>query len=528
MIKINMKIYKYTASLLVASLALVFSSCTDKYEEYNRSRTGATEEEMNRDEYLIRSYMLTLQENIIPVDANTNQFVECLLGGSYGGYLADSNDGFNNRNFATYIPEEAWKRVAFRDLLPKIMSNERYIKEKSDNPVLLHVATIIKVMGMHRITDIYGPIPYSQVGVDGKIQTPYDSQEEIYTLMFKQLDEAIDELTSRQTENFSSKADRIYKGNVLNWIKLANSLKLRLAMRIVNVDPTLAQTKAQEAVSHKIGIMSAISDNALLSLTTPNPFRTVIFDYNDGDSHISADIASFMNGYNDPRREKYFNESTFNLKSVKNGYLGIRSGISIPKTDDIKNYSKMNVTPTSKLMWMNAAEVAFLRAEGALRGWNMGGSAKELYNKGIELSFEQWGASGANQYMEDNTSVQEPYIDPLGFNSYSGTISSIKIKWDDSAGMETNLERIVTQKWIANFPLGIEAWSEYRRTGYPKLMKVVVNNSGGTVSTERMARRVAYPQQEYTDNRQNVNAAVSKYLNGPDNMGTDLWWAKKN
>ena len=90
------------------------------------------------------------------------------------------------------------------------------------------------------------------------------------------------------------------------------------------------------------------------------------------------------------------------------------------------------------------------------------------------------------------------------------------------------MEKIITQKWIANFPLGLEAWAEYRRTGYPKLMEAVDNKSAGTVNSKRMARRLMYPHSEYPENTQNVTEAVSQFLNGPDNMGTDLWWAKKN
>ena len=91
-----------------------------------------------------------------------------------------------------------------------------------------------------------------------------------------------------------------------------------------------------------------------------------------------------------------------------------------------------------------------------------------------------------------------------------------------------NLERIITQKWIANFPLGLEAWAEYRRTGYPLLMPVTKNNSGGVVSSTRGARRLPYPQRERTDNTENYNSAVRSLLGGQDNMATDLWWAKKN
>lgn len=299
-------------------------------------------------------------------------------------------------------------------------------------------------------------------------------------------------------------------------------------MRIADVEPQLAKEKAEEAANHNIGTISSNSENAFMTLANTNPFHVVMYEYNGGDSRISADITSFMNGYNDPRREKYFTLSTF-TGNTTNGYIGLRSGIMIPEAGKAQSYSNMKVETGNKLLWMNAAEVSFLKAEGALRGWNMGGgSAEEYYNAGISLSFEQWDASGAEQYREDEVSVPESYKDPLGSYSYFGTTSKITVKYDVEAEYEKNLERIITQKWIANFPLGIEAWSEFRRTGYPKLIPVMENKSGGTVSTERMARRLPYPQEEYTNNAQNVANAVSQYLKGPDNIGTDIWWAKKN
>lgn len=393
-----MKIYQSIMYILFLGALITTTGCLDKYEEYNRDQSGATQEEMERDGYIIRSYIMSMQSWVIPADANANQFIECLLGGSYGGYLADSNDGFNNRNFATYGPEEHWIQVAFNDVIPNIMTNYTAIYAATDDPVILAVADIIKVMALSRVTDIYGPIPYSQIGVDGKTSAPYDSQEEVYTHMFNELDEAIETLTERRADNFSSKADRVYNGNVEKWIKLANSLKLRMAMRIVNANPSLAQTKAQEAALHEVGTLSSNEDNAFMSIANTNPFRTVMYEYNDGDTHIGADITSYMNGYNDPRRAHYFTESTF--ADFANGYYGIRSGITIPSSPTIKQYSNILVDTKSPLMWMNAAEPAFLKAEGALRGWNMGApeipdgstvssQAEGFYNMGIRLSFEQ-------------------------------------------------------------------------------------------------------------------------------------------
>jgi hypothetical protein len=530
-----MKIRNTILSLMAISMIIGISACTDSYESYNTNPYDSTKDEMQRDGYLLSSALTGMEAWVIPLDVNTNQFVECLLGGNFGGYLSDSNSGFNGKNFATYNPEEHWLRVPFNDVIPNIFIRHAQVIDATEDVIPLAVSDIIKVAAMSRVTDIYGPIPYSKIGVDGKITAPYDSQQDIYNEMFKELNSAIGVLTKNRTNDFNAKCDRVYSGNVEHWIKFANSLKLRMAIRIANVDAATAQKEAEEAANNEIGTMTSNEDNAFMTVSNTNPFEVIMYEYNNGDSRIGADITSFMNGYNDPRRPFFFTTSTFD-DTEANGYVGLRSGIQIPGGNVIKQYSNMIVKSNSKVMWMNAAETAFLKAEGALRGWNMGtpsvtadANAEGFYKMGIQLSFDQWGASNAEAYMNDNTSTPQLYQDPANSSfSYGGSPSTITIKWNSSANFETNLERIITQKWIANFPLGLEAWAEYRRTGYPNLMKVQVNISGGKVSTGRMARRLAYPQLEREDNTINYNDAVTNLLKGPDTMGTDVWWAKKN
>jgi hypothetical protein len=511
---------------------MLFTQCTDAYDAYNK--TGVNDGEGERDAYFLRQHMVNMQNWVIPSVAHANQFTEQLLGGPYGGYFADVSPGFNNRNFSTYTPENAWITPTFDNALKNAVTSYNTILTMTEDPVYLSVAKILKVMAMARVTDVYGPIPYSKLGATGALNAPYDSQETVYNTMISDLNAAIEALTANQTSDFSSKADRFYAGKTLNWIKLANSVKLRLAIRMANVSPASAKTAAEEVISNPVGPMSSNSDNAVLVLIPgqTNPYQVGMIDWNGGDTRIGADITSYMNGYNDPRRQQYFDPSLFTDASITNGYIGFRSGVTIPSPQSIgQQYSNMSagMRAESSMRIMCAAEVAFLRAEGALRGWNMGGSAKDLYESGITLSFGQWGVSGAATYISDSTSVPVRYTDPLGRFSYSGTTSTVKIAWDDRSSSITgpNLERIITQKWIAIFPDGIEAWSEFRRTGYPKLMPVVVNNSS-VVNTARMARRLPYPQSEYTGNLTNVEYAVANYLKGADNMATDIWWAKKD
>ena len=99
--------------------------------------------------------------------------------------------------------------------------------------------------------------------------------------------------------------------------------------------------------------------------------------------------------------------------------------------------------------------------------------------------------------------------------------------WNDSADKEEKQERIIVQKWIANWQLGNEAWADFRRTGYPKLIPVKENKSGGVVDSEKGARRMPYPLDEFVSNKANVEYAIANYLHGADNMATDVWWASK-
>ncbi|WP_423129030.1 RagB/SusD family nutrient uptake outer membrane protein [Gaoshiqia sp. Z1-71] len=521
-----MTINQSTIKVLLLALFVCAVACTENYEEYNTNPYNVTKEQMKADGYNVSAALVGLQGWVLPTNTNTFQFTDCLLGGSYGGYLADSNSGFNAGKFSTYNPQLTWNKVPFNDIIPKIFTNLTQVKSVTDDPVPLAIAMIIKVASIVRITDIYGPIPYSKVGEDGSLTAPYDSQENVYNKMFDELNQAIETLTVHKTEAISPNADKVFSGNLIKWIKFANSMKLRMAMRIVYANPTLSQTVSEDVVAHEVGPMSANSDNAYMTVTK-TPFRVICYEYNGGDSRISADITSYMNGYNDPRRSFYFTQSTFQ-NGATNGFVGLRNGIQIPANTIAQAYSNMNITSEeSKILWMNAAETAFLKAEGALRGWAMGGSAETFYNEGIELSFEQWGASGASSYMENSTNTPGAYVDPMGSFTYSGSPSTITVKWNNSSTTEQNLERIITQKWIANFPLGLEAWAEFRRTGYPKLMPAVVNNSGGDVTDNEMARRLTYPTSEYEENRANVNAALG-LLGGADKMSTHVWWDCKN
>ena len=173
---------------------------------------------------------------------------------------------------------------------------------------------------------------------------------------------------------------------------------------------------------------------------------------------------------------------------------------------------------------MTAAEMAFCRAEGALAGWaGMGGTAEELYNEGIRLSFDQWGVKGADNYLADDTSTPADYVDAEnGYGSGHAKMTAITIKWDDAATDEEKLERLIVQKWIALYPDGQEAWCEIRRTGYPKVFPVAQT----TAYDIEVANRIPFDYTEETNNKQNYDRAV-QLLGGADNYATKMWWQKR-
>ena len=191
-----------------------------------------------------------------------------------------------------------------------------------------------------------------------------------------------------------------------------------------------------------------------------------------------------MNGYKDPRRAKMFTQGTVGEgDAAEKGYYGLRIGTTpANKSKAVTACSSMLITDTDPILWMNAAEIAFLRSEYELR-WGSAVSAQNFYEQGIRLSFEERGVAGAEDYIADEANVPEAYTDPLGVieNNTALPQSRITIKWKED------------------------------------------NKSGGTVNSKYGMRRLPYPSEEYSENRTNVEAAITS-LGGPDNGGTRTWW----
>ena len=506
--------------VLAAAVTPFLCCCTDNFEEYNTNPY----EPHSLNPPMLFATMITTGIN---VQQNDNQMIDQMVAGPFSGYLTMANS-WGGSNFNTFNQTESWNQIPFNTPFEKFYSN--YFKLETATGGKGHywaMAKLLRVNTMLRVTDCYGPIPYSQVA-NGKTAVAYDSQEDVYKHMFEDLDYVIQMLGEFVDEVGGLKPlegyDPVYNGDYNKWMRFANSLKLRLAVRISNVSPELARTKAEEAVKSTRGLIDTNDNNAYVSVgAEPNPLWLVASSW--GEIRINATIASYMKGYSDPRSAVYFTTSKLGGDSP---YMGMRSGLEGVKPATYSGYSMPNYEQKDDMLMFCAAETAFLRAEGALRGWDMGGSARDFYEQGVKLSFDQRKVSGADEYLANAVAVPEPFVDPVNPAKCNYTPKTkITIAWNEGASTEEKLERIITQKWIANFPLGFEGWADYRRTGYPEVFPSVSNLSNGVIDTNRQLRRLPFPLSEKQGNSANVSAAVSM-LGGPDTGATDLWWAKKN
>ncbi|RAV28497.1 RagB/SusD family nutrient uptake outer membrane protein [Sinomicrobium soli] len=517
------------------AIVLLVAGCTGNFDELNKDPDGFTNDEFEQDNNLMGTLCGAMLQWGIPAQENSYQVGTNLSADIYSGYMMTGTPFEGNQNNASYalVPgwnEETWNK-GYREVMSRVLKVEQF-GAKENFPDFYAWSLILKVAAMHRVADYYGPMVYSQYG-QGESDNiiPYDSQEDVYDAFFKDLDEAVEILTAAvggggDTGKFERFDISTYKKRGFeSWIKFANSLRLRLAMRIVKVDGQRAREEAEKAIHQDYGVIEDNRDNLIMVSEggfRAHPLQIISTEWLD--TRMGAPMESYLTGYDDPRIEVYFRTS----EEYPGEYKGIRNGIEITAKDVYQGFSAIGtLIDKPEIQWMNAAEVYFLRAEGALRGWNMEGEVQDFYERGIRSSFEQYGLAGSDEYIADTTSKPVPYNDPK--NSENDVpegapyLSNMTIAWDNGASDEQKLEKIMTQKWLAVYPNGAEAWAEFRRTGYPKLFPVVINNSGGTISTSEFIRRLPFPQSERQNNTAEYEKGV-QLLGGTDNGGTRIWW----
>ena len=537
------KAYKYIVGVLALSL---FTACD--FQKVNTNEFELLPEEGLMDGISIGGPITAMQKCVFPVGtqadgtsvANRYQTAYNLAADCWSGYFGQNNNwgGPNNLN---YFLKDGWVASSYTESYSTVVPLWQDLKGKTETqfPEVFALAQILKISAWHKATDMFGPIPYKEAG-KGLITVPYDSQEEVYKSMFKELSDAIEVLT-KYADNGNSKllpnADAVYAGDVHKWVVYANSLMLRLAMRVYYADAALSKKYALQAINHSYGVMKTKDDEAKMergaSLEFKNNLDVLINQYNE--CRMGSSMLAYLGGYQDPRLPKYFNTSTVS-QAVTVGtygkYSGVPTGHDVSSNDAFKDSSRPAITSTTPTYWMRASEVYFLLAEAALHGFAVGGTAESLYEKGIEMSFEENGIASSEvaDYMSSGLkpSAYSFHLTNPGVNVDVPAVTEATTAW--SGTDEEKLEKIMIQKWIALYPNGQEAWTEYRRTGYPKLHSAISNYSNGEVDSEVGIRRMRFPTNKSTsaEDIANLESARKLLRGGLDKAGTRLWWDNKN
>jgi len=526
---------KSLKNLFVLGGILVLAvSCTKDFPNINTNKTAVATVGPAQ-----LPFLLSQAQSTAPNSQWNYQIAQNLFSDQYAQYFACEATYFGSDRL---VINQNWVGAAFNPMYGTVMPQLQTIFTSTDpNSAEYQIASIWWVYTFHRVTDYWGPIPYFKAGQPG-ISVAYDPQDQIYADFFARLKTAAQVLQNHTSETPYGSYDLVFGGNVNNWIKFANSLRLRLALRISNVDPTTAKTEAEAAVA--AGVMSSSpADDAFVkrSVTNSDGNGLSIMEWNE--FRMSASMESVLKGYQDPRMSIYFMPST-----VTGDYEGLRNGLTSAQLTDAggKNSAAYNshhgaqwsppdyvagVAPNTMTgissylatpqIVMSTAESFFNRAEGAIKGWNMNGTAKNLYAQGITQSFLQWGISA------DPTSYINSANVPIAPNDFLNSPAMTNIPVALGATTAVQLEQIATQKWLAMFPDGMEAWADYRRSKYLKLYPVANSDNPLITNTAtQWLRRIPFLTSEKQSNAEGVKTGVSLLGDRGDSEMTPLWWDK--
>lgn len=417
-------------------------------------------------------------------------------------YTDDQEYRSVNANFNVWYTEPLKDLQTIIDLNENPETADQVALTGGSNANQIAVARILKAYFYQMITDRWGMVPYSEA-LQGQenLQPAYDMQEAIYTDIIGELKAAADQI---DLGSAAVTGDILFEGDMQQWINFANSLRARAALRLSETSGaslTLAENEFADAISDGI-ITEDIQYPYLNNADNENPWYTRFRTRTD--YAISKTMVDTMKAYSDSRILVYANpapdydnedgEVTFNeivgMPFEENAGDIPNSQISFPGAAIGAGGPDVGIQ-NAPLPIITVAEMEFAQAEAVERGWITGVAANH-YEAGIEASWRQWGVYDANDFA---TYLLQPEI------AYN------QANWDELIGY---------QKWIALFPNGYEAWSEWRRLGFPALTP----NEWGVL--DQIPVRFTYPTSEATNNTENYNAAVS--AQGPDDPLTNVWW----
>lgn len=387
--------------------------------------------------------------------------------------------------------------ASFRSFYSGPLADFQRIIEKgqeTEEPNVEAVGKIMKAWTFLIMTDMWGDLPYSQAltGAEegGTIQPEYDLQEDIYAALLTELSEAGALIDPDAGCPFGA-ADLIYACDLEKWERFANSLRLRIGVRLSEVNPGLGQQVVQDAIA--AGVFASNADNATLaylpSLPNVNPWYNSI-RLRPGDHRVSATVIDTLKSLDDPRLQVYANPT-----AASGEYRGMPNGLEEHsyQLDETSTIGRSFAAADAPAVLMSYSEVLFLLAEAAQRGWIGGGAAAAAvhYRDAIRASMEMWGVP--NGQIQNYLLQPEVQYDPNN--------------WRASIGL---------QKWIALFGNGPEAFAEWRRLGFPVL------TPGADAAFDAPPRRYPYPDSEFVYNEQNLNMAITRQ--GGAALPDPVWW----
>lgn len=516
-------------------------ACTGRFKDLNTDNTGITDEDMRVDWNHIGIPLGVIQQGIyFNYDFGkgknwTYQLMQNLSADMFSGYMHDYKPLNGGSHNSDYNLQDGWNGTFWGYTYSYIMPQVKRLEDSTriKNPFFYAITKILKVELMHRVSDYYGPIIYSNFGEMRSVYMP-DTQQDVYHTFFDDLRESVEILEGYADGNsVFPRFDILMDGEVTSWIKFANSLRMRLAVRIAMADPEKARSEFLNAFEKEYDCFEDPFE--IVKVSTGDGYTNPLGEINRvwGEVYMNASMESILNGFDDPRRKVFFEPCVEDVHlqgkdgrdsvviPLKGQYRGIRQGTMFAHPY-YAALSKIYVNVNTDAILMTAAEVWFLRAEAALRGWTSE-SVGTCYEKGVKCSFSQWQVPDVETYLQSDNRAAD-FKDVFTAENDIKARCLVSPRWDESASLEMKLERIITQKWLAIFPEGCEAWAEQRRTGYPRLFPVKYNNSrNGCIDTEIMIRRLNFPSTVLDESVEQYKALVDA-LGGDDHAGTRLWW----
>ncbi len=502
--------------IYILAIVFAFGACDEGFEELNVDPVNPSVSPAKNQLTYVQlytagnGYVANLFWNIIHAQANMQQTHIT----SYSGAFA-------------YKPGHTYRLYdeQFKTVIKNIVDLENNLSKATSATAAedLAIAKVWRVLAFSRLTDAYGDIPYSEAGkafIEGIRFPKFDKQEDIYADMLQTLDEAATVLNNGNASSFGG-GDIVYKGDVTKWAKFANSLMLRLAMRMTKVDEAKAKEWATKAING--GVMESNSDIAYIVFDqsadnrgpSVNPTTKGFSSRVVNQIKISKTFMDFLQSHNDPRigvlcslpdgNTDVAVQSGQEIDDYTKGDANSKPNIHIFGS---RTYTDMNgqVVPGSAseiydapYFFQTYAEVELMMAEAAFR-WGIGGDAKDHYEAGVAAAMDYLSLYG-HGYGVSSSQISD-YIAENPYNA-------------DEA-----LKMINEQYWVATFLNGLETLSNWKRSGYPELVPLVVASQ---LTNGEIPRRFVLPGSEAVQNPDNYNAA---YPSGTDVITGRMWWDK--